>query len=48
MQQGDIATLEVLLKRLGLTTVHKLFPEIAVTAEQEGWSHSSLSRKAAV
>ena len=40
-QEGDTATLEVLLKRLGLTTVHKLFPEIAVTAEQEGWSYST-------
>lgn len=42
MQQEDnTATLEVLLKRLGLTTVHKLFPEIVVTAEREGWSYGT-------
>ncbi len=41
MQQEETATLEVLLKRLGLGTVHKLFPEIAVTAEQEGWSYKT-------
>ncbi len=41
MQQEETATLEVLLKRLGLSTVHKLFPEIVVTAEQEGWSYGA-------
>ncbi len=41
MQEGDTATLEVLLKRLGLTTVHQLFPEIVVTAEQEAWSYGA-------
>jgi len=41
MQQEDTATLEVLLKRLGLTTVHKLFSETVVTAEKEGWSYGT-------
>jgi len=38
--QREAAT-EVLLKRLSLTTVQKLFPEIVVTAEQEGWSYKA-------
>lgn len=37
--QHDPATLEVLCKRLGLSTLLRLFPEISVTAEQEGWSY---------
>lgn len=43
--QGDTDTLEVLLKRLGLGTVHKLFPEIAVIAEREGWSYGTFLEK---
>jgi len=39
MQQEDTATLEVLLKRLGLTTVHKLFSE--TVRKKEGWSYGT-------
>jgi len=46
MQQEDTATLEVLLKRLGLTTVHKLFSETVVT-RKEGWSYGTFLEGAA-
>jgi len=39
MQQEDTATLEVLLKRLGLTTVHKLFSE--PRDRKRGWSYGT-------
>lgn len=37
----DPATLDALLKRLGLSTVQRLFPEITVLAEKEGWSYGA-------
>ncbi len=41
MQEGDTASLEVLLKRLGLATAYRLFPEIVLAAEKEGWSYGA-------
>jgi DNA replication protein DnaC len=36
---SEPATLNALLKRLGLSSVQKLLPEMVVLAEQEGWSY---------
>src|SRR3712207_740673 len=35
------ATLNTLLKRLGLSSVQRLFPEIVVLAEQQDWSYTA-------
>jgi DNA replication protein DnaC len=37
----DPATLNALLKRLGLSSVQKILPEMVVLAEQEGWSYTA-------
>ncbi len=32
-------TLEIMLKRLGLSTVQRVLPEMTLVAEKEGWSY---------
>ncbi len=41
MKTFDTTALEPLLKRLGLSTVQRLLPEITLAAEQEGWSYGA-------
>jgi len=38
---SDPGTLNALLKRLGLSNVQRLLPEMVVLAEQEGWSYAA-------
>lgn len=37
----DPATLNALLKRLGLSSVQRVLPEMVVLAEQQGWSYGA-------
>jgi DNA replication protein DnaC len=41
MNPFDPATLEPLLKRLGLSTIQRTFLQMSVLAEQEGWSYGA-------
>lgn len=38
---SEPATLNALLKRLGLSSVQKILPEMVVLAEQQGWSYTA-------